>query len=173
ERAEVLGRLSAIYAERQQSMADLVTAEMGSPIGFSIFGQAAIPQLVLQYYVDLAASFTWEDERQGMLGPVTVAREPIGVVAAIYPWNVPQFTLMLKMAPALIAGCTVVAKPSPEAPLDAYLLAEWIQQAGLPEGVINFVPAGRETGAYLVEHPDIDKVAFTGSTAAGRKIGAA
>ncbi|MFF5263088.1 aldehyde dehydrogenase [Actinomadura viridis] len=173
ERAEVLGRLSAIYAERQQAMADLVTEQMGSPILFSIFGQAALPQMVLQYYADLAATFTWDEERPGMLGPVTVTREPVGVVAAIYPWNVPQFTLMLKLAPALIAGCTVVAKPSPEAPLDAYLLAEWIQEAGLPPGVVNFVPAGRETGAYLVEHPGIDKVAFTGSTAAGREIGAA
>ncbi|MFI0444209.1 aldehyde dehydrogenase [Actinomadura sp. 6N118] len=173
ERAEILGRLSAIYAERQQAMADLVTAEMGSPILFSIFGQAAMPQMVLQYYVDLAASFTWEEERAGMLGPVTVTREPVGVVAAIYPWNVPQFTLMLKLAPALIAGCTVVAKPSPETPLDAYLLAEWIKEAGVPDGVINIVPAGREVGAYLVSHPGVDKVAFTGSTEAGRKIGAA
>ncbi|KAB2345227.1 aldehyde dehydrogenase [Actinomadura rudentiformis] len=173
ERAEILGRLSAIYAERQQAMADLVTEEMGSPILFSIFGQAAMPQMVLQYYVDLAASFTWEEERAGMLGPVTVTREPVGVVAAIYPWNVPQFTLMLKLAPALIAGCTVVAKPSPETPLDAYLLAEWIKEAGVPDGVINIVPAGREVGAYLVSHPGVDKVAFTGSTEAGRKIGAA
>ncbi|GGT99240.1 MULTISPECIES: aldehyde dehydrogenase [Actinomadura] len=172
ERAEVVGRLSAIYAERQQEMADLVTAEMGSPIMFSVFGQSAIPQMVLQYYVDLAASYTWEEERQGMLGPVTVTQEPVGVVAAIVPWNVPQFTLMLKLAPALIAGCTVVAKPSPETPLDSYLLAEWIREAGIPEGVVNFVPAGREVGAYLVAHPDVDKVSFTGSTAAGRKIGA-
>lgn len=172
ERAEIVGRLSAIYAERQQEMADLVTAEMGSPIMFSVFGQAAIPQMVLQYYVDLAASYTWEEERQGMLGPVTVTQEPVGVVAAIVPWNVPQFTLMLKLAPALIAGCTVVAKPSPETPLDSYLLAEWIREAGIPEGVVNIVPAGREVGAYLVAHPDVDKVSFTGSTAAGRKIGA-
>ncbi|TDD75044.1 aldehyde dehydrogenase [Actinomadura darangshiensis] len=172
ERAEIVGRLSAIYAERQQEMADLVTAEMGSPIMFSVFGQAAIPQMVLQYYVDLAGTYTWEEERQGMLGPVTVAQEPVGVVAAIVPWNVPQFTLMLKLAPALIAGCTVVAKPSPETPLDSYLLAEWIREAGIPEGVVNFVPAGREVGAHLVAHPDVDKVSFTGSTAAGRKIGA-
>ncbi|MGI5163554.1 aldehyde dehydrogenase [Spirillospora sp. CA-253888] len=172
ERAEKLGRLSAIYAERQQEMADLVTAEMGSPILFSIFGQAALPQMVLQYYVDLAASYTFEEERPGMLGPVTVTREPVGVVAAIYPWNVPQFTLMLKLAPALIAGCTVVAKPSPETPLDGYLLAEWIKEAGIPDGVVNIVPAGREVGAYLVAHRDVDKVAFTGSTDAGRKIGA-
>ncbi|NDU75467.1 aldehyde dehydrogenase family protein [Actinomadura sp. DSM 109109] len=172
ERAEIVGRLSAVYAERQQEMADLVTAEMGSPIMFSVFGQAAIPQMVLQYYVDLAASYTWEEERQGMLGPVTVTQEPVGVVAAIVPWNVPQFTLMLKLAPALIAGCTVVAKPSPETPLDSYLLAEWIREAGIPEGVVNIVPAGREVGAYLVAHPDVDKVSFTGSTAAGRRIGA-
>ncbi|MER7545230.1 aldehyde dehydrogenase [Spirillospora sp. NPDC127506] len=172
ERAEIVGRLSAIYAERQQEMADLCTAQMGSPIMFSVFGQAAIPQMVLQYYVDLAATYTWEEERQGMLGPVTVTQDPVGVVAAIVPWNVPQFTLMLKLAPALIAGCTVVAKPSPETPLDTYLLAEWIREAGIPEGVVNFVPAGREVGAYLVAHPDVDKVSFTGSTAAGRKIGA-
>ncbi|MFG2089772.1 MULTISPECIES: aldehyde dehydrogenase [unclassified Spirillospora] len=172
ERAEIVGRLSAIYAERQQAMADLVTAEMGSPIMFSIFGQAAIPQMVLQYYVDLAATYAWEEERQGMLGPVTVTQEPAGVVAAIVPWNVPQFTLMLKLAPALIAGCTVVAKPSPETPLDTYLLAEWIKEAGIPDGVVNIVPAGREVGAHLVAHPDVDKVSFTGSTAAGRKIGA-
>ncbi|MGP4023301.1 aldehyde dehydrogenase [Actinomadura sp. 3N407] len=172
ERAEIVGRLSAIYAERQQEMADLVTSEMGSPIMFSVFGQAAIPQMVLQYYVDLAGTYAWEEERQGMLGPVTVTQEPAGVVAAIVPWNVPQFTLMLKLAPALIAGCTVVAKPSPETPLDTYLLAEWIKEAGIPDGVVNIVPAGREVGAHLVAHPDVDKVSFTGSTAAGRKIGA-
>ncbi|MGH3244138.1 MAG: aldehyde dehydrogenase [Spirillospora sp.] len=170
ERAGIVGRLSAIYAERQGAMAELVTAEMGSPIMFSVFGQAAVPQLVLQYYVDLAAAYTWEDERPGMLGPVTVTREPVGVVAAIVPWNVPQFTLMLKLAPALIAGCTVVAKPSPEAPLDGFLLAEWIEEAGIPDGVVNIVPAGREAGAHLVAHPGVDKVSFTGSTAAGREI---
>jgi aldehyde dehydrogenase (NAD+) len=172
ERAEIVGRLSAIYAERQNDMAELVTAEMGSPALFSIFGQAAIPQMVMQYYVDLASTYTWEDERPGMLGPVTVTREPVGVVAAIVPWNVPQFTLMLKLAPALIAGCTVVVKPAPETPLDTYLLAEWIIEAGLPAGVVNIVAAGREVGEHLVRHPGINKVAFTGSTAAGRKIGA-
>ncbi|GAA4157045.1 aldehyde dehydrogenase [Actinomadura keratinilytica] len=172
ERAAVLARLAAIYAERQQEMADLITEEMGSPILFSVFGQAAMAQMVLRYYADLAAGYAWEDERPGMLGPVTVTREPVGVVAAIYPWNVPQFTLMMKLAPALAAGCTVVAKPSPEAPLDAYVLAEWIREAGVPEGVVNIVPAGREVGAYLVAHPGVDKVAFTGSTAAGRAIGA-
>ncbi len=171
ERGAALGRLSAIYAANTQQMADLVVAEMGSPALFAAFAQSAIPQMVLQYYVDLASSYTWEEERQGMQGPVTVTKEPVGVVAAIYPWNVPQFTLLLKLAPALLAGCTVVAKPSPETPLDAYLLAEWVKEAGIPDGVVNFVPAGREVGAYLVAHPGVDKVSFTGSTAAGRQIG--
>ncbi|MEO3784845.1 aldehyde dehydrogenase [Actinocorallia sp. B10E7] len=171
ERAEALGRLSAIYAANSQAMADLVVEEMGSPALFAVFAQAAIPQMTLQYYVDLASSYTWEEERPGMQGPVTVTKEPVGVVAAIYPWNVPQFTLMMKLAPALLAGCTVVAKPSPETPLDAYLLAEWVKEAGIPDGVVNFVPGGREVGAHLVAHRGVDKVAFTGSTTAGQQIG--
>jgi aldehyde dehydrogenase (NAD+) len=172
ERAGIVGRLAAIYGERMQEMASLVTTEMGSPAAFSLGANGFMPQLILQYYADLAATFPWEEERTGMQGPVTVTREPIGVAAAIYPWNAPQMTLMLKLAPALIAGCTVVAKPSPEAPLDGYLLAEWIREAGFPDGVVNIVAAGREVGAYLVAHPGVDKVSFTGSTAAGRQIAA-
>jgi aldehyde dehydrogenase (NAD+) len=103
---------------------------------------------------------------------VTVRREPVGVVAAVVPWNVPQFVIMTKLAPALIAGCTLVIKPAPETPLDSYLLAEMIQEAGIPAGVVNIVAAGRETGEYLISHPGVDKVAFTGSTAAGRRIAA-
>jgi len=170
ERAGIVGRLAAIYGERMQEMAALVTTEMGSPAAFSLGANGFMPQLILQYYADLAADFPWEEERTGLQGPVTVTREPIGVAAAIYPWNAPQMTLMLKLAPALIAGCTVVAKPSPEAPLDGYLLAEWISEAGFPDGVVNIVAAGREVGAYLVAHPGVDKVSFTGSTAAGRQI---
>jgi aldehyde dehydrogenase (NAD+) len=93
-------------------------------------------------------------------------------VAAIVPWNVPQFTIMTKLPAALVAGCTVVIKPAPETPLDSYLLAELIHEAGIPAGVVNIVPAGREAGEHLVSHPGVDKVAFTGSTAAGRRIGA-
>jgi aldehyde dehydrogenase (NAD+) len=94
-------------------------------------------------------------------------------VAAIVPWNVPLFTTVLKLGPALLAGCTVVLKPSPETPLDAYLLAEACEEIGLPKGVLNIVAAGRETGAYLVTHPGVDKIGFTGSTAAGKSIAAA
>ena len=106
-----------------------------------------------------------------MGGPVRVRKAPVGVAAAITPWNVPLFIAALKLGPAMLTGCTVVLKPAPETPLDSYLLAEAAIEAGVPEGVINIVPAGRETGEYLVKHPQIDKVSFTGSTAAGMRIG--
>jgi aldehyde dehydrogenase (NAD+) len=172
ERADSVAGLAALYAARQSDMAELITEEMGSPILFSQLAQAPIPQMMLSYFADLARTYDWEEERQGMLGPVTVRREPVGVVAAIVPWNVPQFVTMSKLAPALVAGCTVVLKPAPETPLDAYLFAELVEQAGIPAGVVNIVPAGRETGEHLVSHPGVDKVAFTGSTAAGRRIAA-
>jgi betaine-aldehyde dehydrogenase len=118
----------------------------------------------------LARRYPFEEVRAGMLGPALVRREPVGVAAAIIPWNVPLFTAMLKLGPALAAGCTVVLKPAPETPLDAVLLAEALTEAEIPAGVVNIVPAGREVGEYLVRHAGIDKVSFTGSTAAGRRI---
>jgi len=119
----------------------------------------------------VAKAYPWEATRQGVLGSdVIVRREPVGVVAAIVPWNVPQFVTMSKLAPALLTGCTMVLKPAPETPLDAYLMAEILEEAGVPAGVVNIVPAGREAGEHLVRHAGVDKVAFTGSTAAGRRI---
>ena len=171
DRAAAVGRLADLYAARLGDFAEIITEEMGSPIRFSQLAQAPQPQMMLSYFADLGKTFTWEDERPGMFGPVTVRREPVGVVAAIVPWNVPQFTIMTKLPAALVAGCTVVIKPAPETPLDSYLLAELIEQAELPPGVVNIVPAGREVGEHLVSHADVDKVAFTGSTAAGRRIG--
>ena len=171
DRAAAVSRLADIYATRLGEMAELITAEMGSPITFSQLAQAPQPQMMLSYFAELGKNFTWEDDRPGMFGPVTVRREPVGVVAAIVPWNVPQFTTMTKLPAALVAGCTVVLKPAPETPLDACMLAELIDQADLPPGVVNIVPAGREVGEHLVSHPGVDKVAFTGSTAAGRRIG--
>jgi aldehyde dehydrogenase (NAD+) len=172
ERAEAVGKLADLYAGRLGDFAALITEEMGSPITFSQLAQAPQPQLMLSYFAELGKTFTWEDERAGLFGPVIVRREPVGVVAAIVPWNVPQFTIMSKLPAALVAGCTVVIKPAPETPLDSYLLAELIDEAGLPPGVVNIVPAGREVGEHLVSHRGVDKVAFTGSTAAGRRIGA-
>jgi betaine-aldehyde dehydrogenase len=171
DRATIVAKLAGLYAARIDDFAELITAEMGSPITFSQVAQAQRPQLMLSYFADLGKTFAWEDDRPGMFGPVTVRREPVGVVAAIMPWNVPQFTTISKLAPALVAGCTVVLKPAPETPLDAYLLAELIHEAGVSPGVVNVVPAGRETGEYLVSHPGVDKVAFTGSTAAGQRVG--
>jgi aldehyde dehydrogenase (NAD+) len=172
DRAAVVGRLADLYAARLADFAEIITEEMGSPITFSQLAQAPQPQMMLSYFAGLGKTFEWEDERPGLFGPVTVRREPVGVVAAIVPWNVPQFVIMTKLAPALVAGCTTVIKPAPETPLDAYLLAELIQEAGVPPGVVNIVAAGRETGEHLVSHPGVDKVAFTGSTAAGRRIAA-
>src|SRR5262249_60735329 len=116
--------------------------------------------------------FACGDGRPGMLGPELVRREAVGLVGAIVPWNVPLFVTMLKLAPALAAGATVVLKPAPETPLDAMLLAEALQEAGVPPGVVNIVAAGREVGEHLVTHPGVDKISFTGSTVAGRRIAA-
>jgi betaine-aldehyde dehydrogenase len=170
ERAATVAKLAELYAARLDDMANLITTEMGSPLLFSQLAQAPMPLMMLQYFSELGRTFPFEEERQGQLGNMLIRREPVGVVAAIVPWNVPQFVTMSKVAPALVAGCTIVLKPAPETPLDAYLLAELIQESGIPAGVFNVVPAGREAGEHLVRHPDIDKVAFTGSTAAGRRI---
>ncbi|MCB1272053.1 MAG: aldehyde dehydrogenase [Microthrixaceae bacterium] len=170
ERADALDRLAQAYSARLDELATTISAEMGAPILFSQLAQVPVPLMMLQYFSELARSFEFEERRQGPLSASIVRHEPVGVVGAIAPWNVPQFTAMSKLAPALAAGCTAVLKPSPETPLDGYLLAEAVLEAELPEGVVNIVAAGRESGEHLVTHPGIDKVAFTGSTAAGRRI---
>lgn len=173
ERIDVVQNFSNLYAGKLAEMADLITLEMGSPTSFSNLAQSPAPWMQIESFLAIAREFDFEAERPGALGaPVVVRREPVGVVAAIPPWNVPQFTIMSKVVPALLAGCTVVVKPAPESPLDAYLMAELLQEAGVPQGVVNIVQGGREAGAHLVAHPGVDKVAFTGSTAAGRKIAA-
>lgn len=173
ERIEVVATLSALYAARLEEMATLISTEMGSPISFSSLAQAPAPWMQIEAFLGIAREFPWESTRPGALGgEVMVRHEPVGVVAAIPPWNVPQFTVLSKLVPALLTGCTIVVKPAPETPLDTYLLADLLIEAGVPEGVVSIVAAGREVGEHLVRHPGVDKVAFTGSTAAGRKIGA-
>jgi betaine-aldehyde dehydrogenase len=172
ERAEVLTRLSAALQARAPELADMISSENGSPKQWSLMGQVFSATMVLDNYVRYAMEYQWVDTRTGMMGnTVRVRKAPVGVVAAITPWNVPLFIAALKLGPAMITGCTVVLKPAPETPLDSYLLAEAAIEAGVPAGVINIVPAGRETGEHLVKHPAIDKVSFTGSTAAGMRIG--
>src|SRR5262245_42219330 len=170
ERADVMGALLGELQARAGDMATTITQEMGCPISFSHMGQVMATNMVLDYYARLAREYGFEDLRQGMLGPCIVRREPVGVAGCIVPWNVPFFVTMLKLAPALAAGATVVIKPAPETPLDSYLLGEAIAAAGVPKGVVNIVTAGREVGEHLVRHPKVDKISFTGSTAAGRKI---
>ncbi|WP_182524471.1 aldehyde dehydrogenase [Nocardioides dongkuii] len=173
ERIDVIQAFSHLYAGKLAEMAELITVEMGSPTSFSNLAQSPAPWMQIESFLGIARAFSWEETRPGALGAdVVVRREPVGVVAAIPPWNVPQFTTISKVVPALLAGNTVVVKPAPETPLDAYLMAELLAEAGVPAGVVNIVAAGREVGEHLVAHPGIDKVAFTGSTAAGRKIAA-
>ncbi|WP_020124210.1 aldehyde dehydrogenase [Streptomyces canus] len=172
-RADALYRLADALERRAEDVTRVVSAQNGMTIGLSQQVEGALPAILLRYYADLVRDDQGETVRDGMLGaPVHVRREPLGVVAAIVPWNAPQLLSATKYAPGLAAGCTFVLKPSPETVLDAVLFAEAVEEAGLPPGVVNVVPAGREVGAYLVSHPDIDKVAFTGSTAAGRQIAA-
>ncbi|SHN46600.1 aldehyde dehydrogenase [Cryptosporangium aurantiacum] len=170
ERADAMARLSAIINERTEDFARTISTEMGSPLGFSRMGQVLAATMALDFFTGLARETAWEETRAGLLGPTVVRRAPVGVVAAIVPWNVPIYVSMLKLAPALAAGCTVVLKPAPASPISAQLLGEAIEAAGIPAGVVNIVPADRAVGEYLVTHPGIDKVSFTGSTAAGRRI---
>jgi betaine-aldehyde dehydrogenase len=171
ERIAAVQRFSDAYAARLGDMAEIITEEMGSPITFSNLGQAPAAWMMLNTFIQIAQQFPWEETRQGVLGTdVIVRQEPVGVVAGIVPWNVPQFVTMAKLGPALLTGCTFVLKPAPETPLDSYLMAELLEEAGIPKGVVSILPAGREVGEHLVRHAGIDKVAFTGSTAAGRRI---
>ncbi|HPU39024.1 MAG TPA: aldehyde dehydrogenase, partial [Microthrixaceae bacterium] len=172
ERLEVLRSLQSKMAEAADELANLVTAEVGATILFSHFGQIGATNMVLDAYVNVLDAFEFEELRQDVLGPAIVRKEPVGVVAGIIPWNVPLFISMLKFAPALASGSTMVLKPAPDTPLSAFRFAEIAADAGVPAGVLNIVPADREVSEYLVRHPDVDKVSFTGSTAAGRKIGA-
>jgi aldehyde dehydrogenase (NAD+) len=172
-RAAAIDRFADALERRAEQTARLVTAEMGMPIAVSGAVEGPGPARTLRYFAQLARATPQEERRPAASGTGTtvVRREPVGVVAVVVPWNFPQSLTMFKVAPALAAGCTVVLKPAPETVLDAFQLADAAQEAGLPDGVLNIVTGGRETGAYLVGHPGVDKVAFTGSTEAGRAIG--
>ncbi|MHB8695754.1 MAG: aldehyde dehydrogenase family protein, partial [Solirubrobacteraceae bacterium] len=119
-----------------------------------------------------AETYAWEEERQGIRSSLIVRRQPVGVVGAIVPWNFPLALSFPKLAPALLSGCSVVLKPPEETPLFGWLLAEVFEQAGLPAGVLNIVAADRSVSEELVRHPLVDKISFTGSTRAGRRIAA-
>ncbi|MEY2853448.1 MAG: hypothetical protein RL030_580 [Pseudomonadota bacterium] len=172
ERGAMVMRLAELLDARTTDLAELWTAQMGGLASFAplITGGGTFQ---LKYFAGLASSWPFETRQPSSIGPGTavIIREPVGVVAAIVPWNAPYAILTQKIGPALVAGCTVIMKPSPETPLDAFVIAECAEAAGIPPGVINLVPAHREASDYLVRNPGVDKVSFTGSTAAGRRIG--
>ena len=170
ERIQALTPLVDAYAARMPAMASLITDEMGSPTTFSQLAQAAAAWMIIKASLKVAGEHPWEQRREGMMGDFFVRRQPVGVVGAIVPWNVPQMAILTKLIPALLAGCSVVVKPTPETPLDAYFLADMLVELDLPEGVVSLLPAGRDVGELLVRHVGIDKIAFTGSSAAGRDI---
>jgi acyl-CoA reductase-like NAD-dependent aldehyde dehydrogenase len=172
ERQAVVTRLGEVRATRSKEASAMITAERGAPRWFASWIETGIREQAAAY-VRAAAAFEWE-KRLDPTGTskTIVTREPIGVVAAVVPWNAPNLMSMAKIVPAVLAGNTVVLKASPENSLSEFLLAEIFAEAGFPEGVVSIVPADRETSEYLISHADVDKISFTGSTAAGRRIAA-
>jgi acyl-CoA reductase-like NAD-dependent aldehyde dehydrogenase len=164
-------RFADLLESRGEDIAQRVSMQNGMPISISRQIEAVFPPMLIRYYAGLIRQTALVDERDGLLGGrISVEKHPIGVVGAIVPWNYPQSLLAFKLAPALAAGCTLVIKPSSETVLDGFVLSECAAAAGIPAGVVNFVPGGGGIGSYIVAHPGIDKVAFTGSTEVGRSI---
>ncbi|KPM56029.1 aldehyde dehydrogenase [Frankia sp. R43] len=170
ERGAALGRLSKALQARSEELAVTISQENGTPVAAARLAQVLMATMTLDYYAGLAPEIAFTETRAGMLGPTVVRRRPVGVVGAIVAWNVPLYLSALKLGPALLAGCTVVLKPAPDAPLSLQILADAAADADLPPGVLNVVPADRDVSEYLVTHPGVDKISFTGSTAAGRRI---
>ena len=167
ERAKYLDRIAEGLMARMDEIATYVSQEVGMPKSLSTLVQVGLPLASFQGAAQAIQSFKFEEE----LGNSLVVKEPVGVVASITPWNYPLHQLSAKVAPALAAGCTVVAKPSQVAPISAFILAEIIADVGLPNGVFNLVSgAGAEVGEVIATHPDVDMVSFTGSTRAGSRV---
>ena len=167
ERAKYLERLAQALSARADDIARTITAEMGAPLKIATAVQTGLPLAVLGYTPRLLRETRFEEE----IGNSLVVREPVGVVGAITPWNYPLHQVVAKVALALAAGCTVVLKPSEIAPLCSYLLADAVDEVGLPAGVFNLVPGtGVAVGEAIAGHPGVDLVSFTGSTRAGRRV---
>ncbi|QFY11811.1 aldehyde dehydrogenase family protein [Nonomuraea phyllanthi] len=169
ERGKLLAAAAELLKQRSEEIAKTIATDMGSPVGFALKVQTLMPATVLASYAQLAESHP----RESRVGNSMVVKEPVGVVAAITPWNYPLHQIICKVAPALAAGCTVVLKPSEVAPLAAYALTEIFAEVGLPPGVFNLVSGrGPVVGEAMAAHPEVDMVSFTGSTAAGRRVSA-
>jgi acyl-CoA reductase-like NAD-dependent aldehyde dehydrogenase len=170
ERGIFLNKIADAWESRGEALADTWTLESGTLRSMSIHSAKGVAA-VFRYYAGLGETFAWEEKHTSSMGqPALLVREPAGVVAAIIPWNAPHALMSYKAAAALIAGCTIILKASPEAPAAPYFLAEICEEVGLPAGVVSVLTADREVSELLVRNPGVDKVSFTGSTAAGRKI---
>ena len=171
QRAAYLIKLAEGLEARQAAAGEIWTSETGVVAGIAQHS-GFLASSFFRYYASLADTFAFEERHEPGQGKAAfLVREPVGVAAVILPWNAPLGLLSIKTAPALLAGCTVVIKMAPEAPTAGYLIAQIAKEIGLPPGVINVVTADREVSELLVRHPGVDKVTFTGSTAAGRRIG--
>src|SRR5919197_4802863 len=167
ERADLMRAIAGALAARADEIASTIAQELGMPIGLAKAIQAGLPTMTFTSMPALLEEITWEQE----VGNSLIVREPVGVVGAITPWNYPLHQIAAKVAPALAVGCTVVLKPSEVAPLNAFILAEIMEEVGLPAGVFNLVTGtGPVVGEAIVAHPDIDMVSFTGSTRAGKRV---
>lgn len=167
ERAEFLQKISAGLAARQNEIAEIIASEVGMPLPLATMVQAGMPAMVMGSFAKLLGEYSFEEQ----IGNSLVLKEPVGVVGCITPWNYPLHQVVAKVAPALAAGCTVVLKPSEVAPLTAFVLAEIMDEAGLPAGVFNLVTGlGPVVGEALASHPGVDMISFTGSTRAGKRV---
>ena len=167
ERAGYLAAIAAGLGERSEEIAATISQELGMPLKLSQMIQVGLPTAQIGSMPQLMEEVAWEEE----IGNSRVLREAVGVVGAITPWNYPLNQIAAKVGPALAAGCTVVLKPSEIVPLNAFLLAEVIEAAGLPAGVFNLVTGtGPVVGEAIAGHPEVDMVSFTGSTRAGQRV---
>ena len=167
ERMALLQKIMGVYQARYDEIAETISKEMGAPIWLSKAAQAATGLGHFAKTLEILKDYTFEEDR----GQTRIVREPVGVCGFITPWNWPINQIVCKVAPALAAGCTMVLKPSEVAPLNAHLLAEIMDEAGVPAGVFNLVDGdGIEVGATLSAHPDVDMMSFTGSTRAGIEV---
>ncbi len=167
QRADFLRKIQAGLKARSEEMAQIIAGEVGMPLKLASMIQVGSPIANFGIYAKLVESFEWEETT----GNSRVLRDPVGVVVCITPWNYPLHQIAAKVAAAFAAGCTVVLKPSEVAPLNAFVLAEVIDAAGLPRGVFNLVTGtGPGIGEALVRHPGVDMISFTGSTRAGKRI---
>lgn len=169
ERAKYLRDLATELRKRIPELAIAFTEQVGALVSKAeMMSKNAIN--TLDRHAEMISDFKFAEQRPTAVGAGYLIREPVGVVAAITPWNVPLITMLNKIAPALAAGCTVIMKPAPETPIEAYIIAECADAVGFPAGVINLLTAGRDVSDYLVRQSRVDKVSFTGSLAAGQRI---